>query len=755
MSLVVVGLNHRTVPVDLLERMAVAPDGLPKALAALSRREHLAEVVLLSTCNRTEIYAHATLFHPAMQDVRDFLADSSGVDPDEFADLLYAYHDDAAVAHLFGVAAGLDSMIIGEGEILGQVREAWQRGRARGRQRAAARRARSATRSRSASGPAPRPRIGRHAVSVSSAAVALATSRLGSLDDRRVLVLGAGEHGRGHGARARGRRRARDRRRQPHRVARARSWPMRVGGRAIPLERDPRRARSRATCCSRRPARSDLLVERSAIEAVMETPQRAGAARRRRRRAPRRRPRRGRGVRRDPARHRRPAGVRRAVAGAAPPGDRPGPRDHRRRARPPPGRAHRPARSRRSSPSLRARAEDVRAAELERYRAKLDALDPAARDAVEHAHPRHRQQAAARADRPPEGRGRHARAASCTPTRSSSCSACPSPTPTPTTDAPPAPRRDAGQRAGPLAGRAGRRVARRRRGARDRHDERRRPAPTCPIHAMGGTGVFVKEVQEAVLDGRADVAVHSAKDLPAVARPGGLVLAAVPERADPRDALVGSTLDALPAGGARRHRVGAAPRAARRAASGPHVRRAARQHPHPARARRRVRRDRGGRGRARAARPSSDRDRRVPRAVGDAARRSGQGALAVECRADDAETPRAARGDRRRARARGGRRRARVPRRSSAAAATCPCGALRDRRRRPTIVVDALLARADGRVVLRATRRATRARWPRARRVATRAARARWPRRCSSDRRGDDAARRRRRDRLPRRRRAR
>ena len=115
MSLVVVGLNHRTVPVELLERMAVAPADLPKALQSLGRCEHLAEVVLLSTCNRTEVYAHATLFHPAMQDVRDFLADVSGVDPDEFSDLLYAYHDDAAVAHLFGVAAGLDSMIIGEG----------------------------------------------------------------------------------------------------------------------------------------------------------------------------------------------------------------------------------------------------------------------------------------------------------------------------------------------------------------------------------------------------------------------------------------------------------------------------------------------------------------------------------------------------------------------------------------------------------------------------------------------------------------
>ncbi|MET0895207.1 MAG: glutamyl-tRNA reductase [Acidimicrobiia bacterium] len=196
MSLLVVGLNHRTVPVALLERLSVAPEALPKALHALTRREHLAEAVLVSTCNRTEVYAHATLFHPAMQDVRDFLADVSGVDPDEFADLLYAYHDDAAVSHLFGVAAGLDSMIIGEGEILGQVREAWlvaEREGASGplldrtfRQAIeVGKRARTET------------AIGRHAVSVSSAAVALATDKLGTLDDRRVLVLGAGDMGQG------------------------------------------------------------------------------------------------------------------------------------------------------------------------------------------------------------------------------------------------------------------------------------------------------------------------------------------------------------------------------------------------------------------------------------------------------------------------------------------------------------------------------------------------------------------------------
>ena len=126
MSLIVVGLNHRTAPVDLLERMTVPDEQLAKVLHDLSAREHLLEVVVLSTCNRIEVYARCTHFHPAVGDVCAFLAAHSGAAPEDFADLLYTYYDDAAVAHLFSVAAGLDSMIVGESEILGQVREAWQ-----------------------------------------------------------------------------------------------------------------------------------------------------------------------------------------------------------------------------------------------------------------------------------------------------------------------------------------------------------------------------------------------------------------------------------------------------------------------------------------------------------------------------------------------------------------------------------------------------------------------------------------------------
>jgi glutamyl-tRNA reductase len=266
MSLLVVGLNHRTVPVALLERLSVAPEDLPKALDALMRREHLAEAVLLSTCNRTEVYAYATLFHPAMQDVRDFLADTSGVDPDEFADLLYAYHDDAAVSHLFAVAAGLDSMIIGEGEILGQVREAWQ---------VAEREAASGSmldrtfrhaievgkRARTDTG------IGRHAVSVSSAAVSLATNRLGSLDDRRVLVVGAGAMGEGMALALAGAG-VREIVVANRTMSRGQELAARVGGRAIPLDAVTT-ALVECDVVLVSTGAPDILVERSAVEDVM------------------------------------------------------------------------------------------------------------------------------------------------------------------------------------------------------------------------------------------------------------------------------------------------------------------------------------------------------------------------------------------------------------------------------------------------------------------------------------------------------
>lgn len=196
MSVVVVGLSHRTAPLDLLERMAVPEERLPKALGDLVARDFVSEAVVLSTCHRVEVYAVAERFHGAMADVRHFLSELSFVPPEEFADHLYVHYDDAAASHLFAVAAGLDSVVLGESQILGQVRDAWERARAEGAAGArlsqlfrqaleVGKRARSET------------AIARGITSLSQAAVTLASERLSGLADRTVVVLGAGEMGAG------------------------------------------------------------------------------------------------------------------------------------------------------------------------------------------------------------------------------------------------------------------------------------------------------------------------------------------------------------------------------------------------------------------------------------------------------------------------------------------------------------------------------------------------------------------------------
>ena len=196
MSLIVVGLNHRTAPVELLERTAVPAEQLPKALHDLSARDHLLETVVLSTCNRTEIYAFSTKFHAAVGDVSGFLSAWSGADPEQLAEHLYSYYEDAAVRHLFSVAAGLDSMIVGEHEILGQVGDAW---RVAEREEAAGQYVSRAFRHAVESGKRVRTEtdLGRHPVSISSAAVSVAGERLGGYAGCRVVVVGAGEMGAG------------------------------------------------------------------------------------------------------------------------------------------------------------------------------------------------------------------------------------------------------------------------------------------------------------------------------------------------------------------------------------------------------------------------------------------------------------------------------------------------------------------------------------------------------------------------------
>jgi glutamyl-tRNA reductase len=197
MPTVVVGLNHKTAPVSLLERLAITDERLAKALHQLSGYEHVTESVLLSTCNRVEVYADVTKFHGGAQDLRNFLAEFCHIAPEEFVDHLYTYHDEAAVRHLFRVAAGIDSLVVGESEILGQVRRALQVATeegACGRVLGAAFRGALRVGKRSRSETA----IGRNPASVSSAAVELARRALPgeTLAGRRVAIVGAGKMGR-------------------------------------------------------------------------------------------------------------------------------------------------------------------------------------------------------------------------------------------------------------------------------------------------------------------------------------------------------------------------------------------------------------------------------------------------------------------------------------------------------------------------------------------------------------------------------
>jgi glutamyl-tRNA reductase len=122
----VVGANFRSAPLELLERLTVDPELRPKALARLLDAEHVHEGVIVSTCNRVEVYVAVSRFHGGAGDARRFLADLHGGGLGEFADHLYEYYEERAVRHLFAVAAGVDSMVVGEAQILGQVREAFQ-----------------------------------------------------------------------------------------------------------------------------------------------------------------------------------------------------------------------------------------------------------------------------------------------------------------------------------------------------------------------------------------------------------------------------------------------------------------------------------------------------------------------------------------------------------------------------------------------------------------------------------------------------
>ena len=132
MSLLVVGCNHHSADLALLERLAVSGEELPKTLRSIADLPHVTEAVVLSTCNRVEIYASVSRFHPGLQELRTWLAERGDIHPQDLDELQYSYHDDRAAAHLYSVAGGLDSMIVGEQQIAMQVKQAMESARHEG-----------------------------------------------------------------------------------------------------------------------------------------------------------------------------------------------------------------------------------------------------------------------------------------------------------------------------------------------------------------------------------------------------------------------------------------------------------------------------------------------------------------------------------------------------------------------------------------------------------------------------------------------
>ena len=265
MHLFLLGVSHRTAPVDLRERLDFSSRDVGAAVETLATRASAAESVVLSTCNRSEIYVASADPTRARDELVAFLSDYHQLPRDAFLPHLFTHDDTAAAHHLFRVAAGLDSLVIGEPQILGQVKDAYQ-----------------AASDRHCTGPllnktfhwafgvGKRVRsetaLGEGAVSVSFAAVALARKIFGRLHGRRVLVVGAGEisaltaqHLRGHGvaeivitSRT---------------SAHAESLAAEIGGRAVPWSDMPH-AMGRADIVVTATGSQRPIISRAQVEAV-------------------------------------------------------------------------------------------------------------------------------------------------------------------------------------------------------------------------------------------------------------------------------------------------------------------------------------------------------------------------------------------------------------------------------------------------------------------------------------------------------
>jgi glutamyl-tRNA reductase len=194
MSLLLVGVSHRTAEVSVLERVTVSPDDTRKVLDDLLTGEHVTEAMLVSTCNRVEIYAVVETFHGGLTEVSTVLARHAHAEVSDLTDHLYVHYAGSAVEHLFSVAAGLDSMVVGEAQILGQLRAAYADARELGSagrvlHELAQQALRVGKRAHAETG------IDAAGASVVSEALADAERALGSLAGRRALVVGAGSMG--------------------------------------------------------------------------------------------------------------------------------------------------------------------------------------------------------------------------------------------------------------------------------------------------------------------------------------------------------------------------------------------------------------------------------------------------------------------------------------------------------------------------------------------------------------------------------
>ncbi len=194
MSLLLVGVSHRTAPVSVLERVAISGEDTAKVLDELITGEYVSEAVVLSTCNRIEIYAVVETFHGGLTEVSGALARHAQADVSDLTDHLYVHYAGSAVEHLFSVAAGLDSMVVGEAQILGQLRAAYSTARELGTvgtvlHEVAQHALRVGKRAQAETG------IDAAGASVVTEALVDAEAALGDLVGRRALVVGAGSMG--------------------------------------------------------------------------------------------------------------------------------------------------------------------------------------------------------------------------------------------------------------------------------------------------------------------------------------------------------------------------------------------------------------------------------------------------------------------------------------------------------------------------------------------------------------------------------